>query len=133
MDWFRHDLRHAVRGLTRRPGFTFLAVFTLAAGRGVNTVAFSAVNALLYKPLRAPEAEMAGRPYTRTNRETLNESAMATSEAMKRGAATVELVARQGRVPVAFKEQSLTREVWSLVVSADCYSIVEVQPLRGRT
>src|SRR5690348_5066003 len=133
MDWFRHDLRHAVRGLTRRPGFTFLAVFTLAAGLGVNSVAFSAVKALLYKPFRFPNAELAGWLFAGTNRDPLNESSMATFEAIKRGATTLELVAGQGRVPVAFKDQGLTREVWSLVVSADYFSIVEAQPLRGRT
>jgi predicted permease len=133
MDWLRHDLKYAVRALGRRPGFTALAVFTLAAGLGVNTVAFSAVNALLYKPFRFANADVAGWLFVGTSRDPLNESSIATFEAIKRGATTLDYVAGQGRVPLAFKDGGLTREVWSLVVSADYFSIVAVQPVRGRT
>ena len=46
MDGLRHDLRGALRALTRRPGFSAVAILTLAAGIGLNAVAFTAVNAL---------------------------------------------------------------------------------------
>ena len=57
LDDLQRDVRHAMRMLIRTPGFTAVALLTLALGIGATTAVFSVIQGVLLRPLPYPEPD----------------------------------------------------------------------------
>jgi predicted permease len=132
MDWLRHDLRHALRALRRRPAFAALAILTLALGLGINTVAFSALNALIYKPFRFDGADRLGWLFVGRTGDAFSDTSLPIFDRVAADARTLDAVAAEGRLPLALTSDGASEQVWALIVSADYFSVVAAAPRLGR-
>ena len=63
LETFWRDVRYALRMVSRAPGFAAMAILTLALGIGANTAVYSAIDAVLLRPLPFPESDRLMRIY----------------------------------------------------------------------
>ena len=133
MDSFRQDLKYAIRALLHRPWFSVLAVLTLAVGIGVNAVAYSAINALLRKPMRFPGAEQLGWIQTTGGTSPYNQTSLPDYRDLARENRTFEGIIAEARLPLSLAADGPAEQVWSLVVSANYMETMRARPIIGRT
>ena len=132
MDALRQDIKYALRALRSRPWFSALAVLTLAIGIGVNAVAYSAINALLRKPMRFPEARTLGWIQTDGGASPYNQTALPDYRDLARENRTFEAVIAEARVPLGMAAEGGAQQVWGLLVSANYMVTMRATPLAGR-
>jgi predicted permease len=126
------DLKDACRQLWRRPFFALTVVSTLAVGIGVNAVAFTVVNALLFSRDGIGIPHGTGRIVTTPgDDEGGNGSVPEYRRFVEATRGAIDLAA-EGRSSVAWRHDGLTETAWVLFVSANYFSLVDVQPIAGR-
>lgn len=127
-----YDLRYAVRSLRQRPGFTAVALLTLALGVGVTSVMFNVVNGILLMPLSYPESdrlvslhEEAGKAIGEWNFAYLN------FLDCQRESRTLQMAAWRYRAGV-ISEPGDAEYVPGREISADLFPVLEIPVSRGR-
>jgi predicted permease len=127
------DLRYAVRMLARSPGFTLTVVGLLALGIGANTAIFSALNALLLRPLPVHQPEQLIRFVQTIPRiGTTSEFPKEVYEALKH-AATLQAVFGDAAWPVPMNDPKPAEQVRVDVVTPEFFDALGVSALYGRT
>src|SRR5438105_2156708 len=136
MDTVLQDIRYAVRTLARSPGFTLVAVLTLALGIGANTAIFSAVDAVLLKPLPYPNADRLVSLDTKVPGpgKDIYGSSMSYPDIQQLQALTRDFVGvaayRDTRYNYAGGDQAL--ELAATIVSPNLFGVLGVSPAIGR-
>jgi putative ABC transport system permease protein len=129
------DLRYAVRTFLKVPGFTSIAVLTLALGIGANTAIFSVVDAILLRPLPYPEPHRLVRIWESSGkfdsgRNVVNPfNFLDWREHSHSFEAMAAMVDRTSNLSVNGQPVA----VQSLIVSPAFFSILRVPPFLGRT
>jgi predicted permease len=132
-DNVRQDLKYSFRRMIKDPGFTLIAVATLALGIGVNTAIFSVVNGVLLNPLPYAAPDQLVSVYSRTADQRKDSSSYPNVLDWVRGNRSFLDLA-------AFREDDLNliglgqpERVPAEMISASFFRLLGVQSILGRT
>lgn len=126
------DLKYAGRTLRRSPGFTLIAVLTLALGIGATTAIFSVVNAVLLRPLPYPASERLMQLWEVSdngNQMNVADPNFADWRAQSRSFSALAQYGSGEVSVVGGEEPARVAAAW---VSRDFFRALGVQPARGR-
>lgn len=139
--WFddlRADVRYAVRGMRRNPGFILAVTLTLGLGIGVNGIVFGYVNSILFRPVPAHAPEELAALFTRDTR-TGHTGLLGYDDFVdfrdRSGAFAGVAAMTGGPVNLVVPHTAGTAVgdmVWAEIVTEDFFSVLGVRPAVGR-
>src|SRR5688572_24910934 len=130
-----NDLKFALRQLLRSPGFTFVAVVTLALGIGANAAIVTMINTLAWKNINAREPERLVGVFQHRTEDPRHFDFFSFPDFLdlRSDKSVFSDLAAFNLAQVGVREGDLVRRVPALVVSANYFTTLGVPPLLGRT
>ncbi|HEV2419217.1 MAG TPA: ABC transporter permease [Terriglobia bacterium] len=126
------DIRYGLRQLRRNPGFTAVAVITLALGIGANTAIFSVVDAVLLKPLRAPDPDRVVIFMNTSRQGSGPYAADIEFNLWRKQTSVLEDVSGFASVSYYLTDVSQPQKVNAMWVTGDYFSLFGLRIARGR-
>ena len=130
------DVRYGVRMLQKNPGFTAVAVLTLALGIGLNGAIFSVAYGVLWRPLPYPDPDRlviaAASQQTETGVKTYWTWAPLTYEALGPRVTTLDPLAAYASIDAQLTGRGEPLQLDALDVSPNFFATLGVNPARGR-
>jgi putative ABC transport system permease protein len=133
MSLWLQELRHSVRTLRQSPGFTAVAILTLAIGIGANTAIFSFVDAMLLKPLPYPDADRIVRVMEKPPRGPRNGISTLNFLDWQRDNTVFDFMSAQTGDAVTLTGGSEPIQLRGALVSAGYFKVFGAEPELGRT
>jgi predicted permease len=128
-DELRQDIRYAVRTFGRSPGFTAVAILSLALGIGANTVVFSVVNALVLKPLPISSP---GELYSVEGDGSFPSMSYPTYRDLRDRNTVFAALIGYRIAPMGLDADEGTHRVWGYLATGNYFDVLGVRPFRGR-
>ncbi|BAC90368.1 ABC transporter permease [Gloeobacter violaceus] len=132
LDALGQDLRYAARMLAKSPLFTVVAVLTLGLGIGATTAMFSFVNAVLLKPLPYPNAEQLVTLWESNGSNEREAVSFPNFNDWREQSRVFSGLAAYDYFNFDAKGREGTIDVRGLVVSANIFAVLGVEPAQGR-
>ena len=128
------DLRYGARKLQRSPGFTLVAVMTLALGIGANTAIFSVVNAVLLRPLPFDQPEQLVRVFgTSARRGSVSRPhSYPNFSDLRAQNQTFEAMAAYTGTTAALSGSDAPEQITGVIATGDIFRVLRAKPLLGR-
>jgi predicted permease len=124
------DMRLSLRRLRKSPGFTLVAVLTLALAIGANAVVFGVLNALILRPLNVPQSQSL-YAIERGPDKQANESYPDYLDMRDRNR-SFETIALYNIVTVGLNTGGNPSQVWGYEVSSNYFDAMHIKPYLGR-
>src|SRR5690242_12844838 len=134
MDSLLQDIKYALRGCVRAPGFTLVAVLALALGIGANTAIFSVVNAVLIERLPYSEPDRIVVVWETNARRPGHSNTVAPANFIRWGerATAFEHLAGFAETRMNLTDSGDPLEVVAQNVTAGYFDVLGVPPIAGR-
>ena len=129
-----NDIRFAFRQLLKAPGFTLLALLTLALGIGLNTAIFSLINDLFLRGLPFKEPGRVVHMYSNARERNLLELAVSVPrfQHFRDGQAIFEGFAGENALPFTLTGLGDPVQLFGGKVTSNYFDVLGVRPIRGR-
>ncbi len=126
------DLRFGLRMLWKKPGFTFVAVFTLALGIGANTAIFSMINSVLIESLPYPDSKQLVQIFEATPVYPRNSVSGGAFKDWRQYSSKFTHLAIYEGIDLNLTGPGAPERVTGLQVSSEFLSVLGVTPIVGR-
>ncbi len=138
MERWWQDLRYAIRVLVKKPGFTAVAVISLALGIGANTAIFTVINAVFLHPLAIEDPSHVVEMFTRDTKTvqsgnfTLTPTSFQNFEDYRDQNSVFRGVAGYFGFGLQWTRDGETQPLPAFMTSANYFDVLGIKPFRGR-